>query len=108
MAGLGMVGRAETQKVEARHRPRAHGEDVAQNAADPGRRALVGLDERGVVVALHLEDDRVSAADVDDAGVLPRPLDHPGRLGRQFAAGEGATTCRNNARSTSPRRCRAP
>ena len=79
-----MVGRAEAQEVEARHRPRAHGEDVAQDAADPGRRALVGLDERGVVVALHLEDDRVAVADVDDAGVLARPLDHPRRLGRQL------------------------
>ena len=84
MAGLGMVGRAEAQEVEARHRPRAHGEDVAQDAADPGRRALIGLDERGVVVALHLEDDRVAVADVDDAGVLARALDHPRGLGRQF------------------------
>ena len=38
-------------------RARAHGEDVAQDAADAGRRALVGLDVGWVVVALHLEDD---------------------------------------------------
>ena len=57
MPGLRMVGRAEAQRVQRRDRPRAHGEDVAQDAADAGRRALVGLDEGGVVVALHLEDD---------------------------------------------------
>src|SRR6266478_2661487 len=38
-----------------------------------------------MVVALHLEHDRLAAADVDDAGVLARPLDHPGRFGRQPA-----------------------
>ena len=65
--GLGMVGRAEAQEVERGDRPRAHGEDVAQNAADPGRRALIGLDEGGVVVALHLEDADVAVADVDHA-----------------------------------------
>ena len=70
-----MLGRAEAQEVEAGDRPRPHGEDVAQDAADPGRRALVGLDEGGVVVALHLEDAGEPVADVDDAGVLARPLD---------------------------------
>ena len=38
-----------------------------------------------MVVALHLEHDREPVADIDDAGVLARPLDHPGRLGRQRA-----------------------
>jgi hypothetical protein len=52
-----MRRRAEAQRVHRRDRPRAHGEDVAQDAADAGRRALIGLDEGGVVVALHLEDD---------------------------------------------------
>ena len=85
MAGPRMVGRAEAQSVEAGDRPRAHGEDVAQDAADAGRRALIGLDEGGMVVALHLEDAGVPVADVDDAGILARPLDHPGRLGRQLA-----------------------
>ena len=67
-----MVGRAEAERVQRRDRPRAHGEDVAQDAADAGRRALVGLDEGRVVVALHLEDDGEAVADVDDAGVLAR------------------------------------
>ena len=85
MAGPGVAGRAEAERVEARHRPRAHGEDVAQDAADPGRRALVGLDEGRVVVALHLEDRRLPVADVHHAGVLAGAADDPGGLGRQSA-----------------------
>ena len=77
MAGLGVVRRAEAQRVHRRDRPRAHGEDVAQDAADAGRRALIGLDVGGVVVALHLEDDRLAVADVDDAGVLARAAGSP-------------------------------
>ncbi len=81
----GMLGRAEAQRIEAGDRPRAHGEDVAQNAADAGGRALVGLDVARVVVALHLEDHGLAVADVDHAGILAGALDHPGRLGRQAA-----------------------
>jgi hypothetical protein len=57
VAGLRVIRRAEAQRVHRRDGPRAHGEDVAQDAADAGRRALVGLDVGGVVVAFHLEDD---------------------------------------------------
>ena len=42
-----MAGVAEGKRIEAGDRPRAHGEDVAQDAADAGRRALIGLDELG-------------------------------------------------------------
>ena len=80
---LRMRRRAERQRIEAGDRARAHGEDVAQDAADAGGRALIGLDVARVVVALHLEHAGEPVADVDDAGVLARPLDHPGRLGRQ-------------------------
>ena len=69
----GSVERPEAQRIHHRDRPRAHGEDVAQNAADAGRRALKRLDEAGMVVRFDLERDRVAAADVDDAGVLARP-----------------------------------
>ena len=55
MPGARMVGAAEAQRIEDRHRPRAHREHVAQDAADPGRRPLIGLDERGVVVASILK-----------------------------------------------------
>ena len=85
MPRLGMPGCAERQRVEAGDRPRAHGEHVAQDAADAGRGALIGLDVARVVVALHLEHAGQAVADVDDAGILARALDHPRRLGRQRA-----------------------
>ncbi len=106
MARLRVVGRAEAQHVEAGDRPRPHGEDVAQDAADPRGGPLVGLDEGGVVVALHLEHAGEPVADIDHAGILARPLDDVRRLwwaGRADAAGR---TCRSSARSTSPTRCR--
>ena len=56
--------------VKIGDRARAHGDDVADDAAHAGGRALVGLDEGRVVVGLHLEGDGPAAADVDDAGVL--------------------------------------
>ena len=80
-----MVRLAEAQEVEAGDRARAHGENVAQDAADAGRRALIGLDERRMVVAFHLEDARQTVADIDDARILARPLDHPGGFRRQAA-----------------------
>ncbi len=83
--GFRMIGRAEAQEVERGDRPCAHGEDVAQNAANPGRRALIGLDERGMVVRLHLEHADVAIADVDHARVLARSVDDMRALGRQLA-----------------------
>ncbi len=74
---------AEAQRVEDRDRPRADREDVAEDAADPGRRPLEGFDRARVVVGLDLEGDRVAVADVDGAGVLARPHHHPLALGRQ-------------------------
>ena len=85
MPRLRMLRRAERQRIEAGDRPRAHGEDVAQNAADAGGRALIGLDEARMVVALHLEHDGLPVADIDDARILARPHQHPRRLGRQPA-----------------------
>ncbi len=67
---------AEAQRVEDRDRPRAHREDVAQDAADAGGGALEGLDRGRVVVALDLEGEREAVADVDHAGVLARALQH--------------------------------
>ena len=61
---------AEAQAVQLGDGARAHGEDVAVDAANPRRRALVGLDGRGVVVTLNFERAAQSVADVDDAGIL--------------------------------------
>jgi hypothetical protein len=78
------VEAAEAQTVHAGDRPRAHREDVPQDAADAGRRPLVGLDVARVVVALHLEDRHPAMADVDHAGVLPRALQHVRSGGRKL------------------------
>ena len=77
------VQRTEPQRVEQRHGPRAHREDVADDAADAGGRALIGLDERRVVVRFDLEHGRQPVADVDGAGVLARALQHAAARGRQ-------------------------
>ena len=67
--GVVRVGRAEPERVHDRDRARAHRDDVPDDAADAGRRALVRLDEGRVVVALDLEGDRVALADVHHARV---------------------------------------
>ena len=79
----GRLERPEAQRVQQRNRPGAHGEDVADDAADAGGGALVGLDERGMVVRLDLEDGAQPVADVHRAGVLARSLDHARAGGRQ-------------------------
>ena len=76
---------AEAQRVEHRDRPRADREDVAQDAADPGGRALERLDRARVVVRLDLERHRQAVADVDDPGVLARAHQQVRALGGQLA-----------------------
>ena len=78
------IRRAETQRIQIGNRPRAHGEDIAQNAAHPRRRAIIGFDVRWVVVAFHFENRGQPLTDVNHAGILARALNHPGRLGWQF------------------------
>ena len=69
--GVRVVDRAEPQLVHHRDRARAHRHDVPHDPSDAGGRALVGLDEARVVVALDLERHRPAVTDVHDAGVLP-------------------------------------
>jgi hypothetical protein len=80
---LRALGLAEAQRVEHRDRPRAEGEDVAQDAAHAGGGALEGLDRARVVVRLDLEGADQPAADVDGAGVLAGAHDDVAALGRQ-------------------------
>ncbi len=83
VAAARVVELPEAQRVEHRYGSRAHGEDVAQDAADAGGRALDRLDGAGVVVALHLEGNGPAVTDVDHPGVLPGSLQHLGAAGRQ-------------------------
>ncbi len=73
---LGMIGRAEPERIHVGDGARAHGEDIAHDAADAGRRPLIGLDVRGVVMALHLEHGGLAIAEIDHAGILAGTLDH--------------------------------
>ena len=80
---LCVADRPEAQAVERGDGPGSHREDVAQNSPDAGRRSLVGLDEGGMVVRFDLEGGAPAVADLDDAGVLSRPLHQARTLGRQ-------------------------
>ena len=84
-AAAGVVEGSEPQRVHRGDGPGAHREDVAEDAADAGGRALVGLDGRRVVVALDADGGGDAVADVDDAGALAGPDEHVGRLRRQPA-----------------------
>ncbi len=83
LACLAVVGRPEAKRVHRRDRTRAHREDVPQDAAHAGRRTLIGFDVGRVVVALHLEDQRLAIADINDARILARAADHLWAFGRQ-------------------------
>jgi hypothetical protein len=78
------IGRiAEPQRVEDRDGARAHREDVAEDAADAGRRPWKGSMNDGMIVALDLEHDRPAVADVDAPAFSPGPWSTRGPLVRQ-------------------------
>src|SRR5664280_197966 len=66
----------KAQRIHDGDGTRAHGEDVAQNAAHAGCSPLKRLDERRMVVRLDFEGAGPAIAYVDDAGVLSRTLYH--------------------------------
>src|ERR1035438_4230595 len=76
LAGRRVVQAAEAERIHDGDGARAHGENVAQDAADTCGRALQRLDEAGVIVRLDFESDDVAAADIDDAGVFAGALHH--------------------------------
>ncbi len=78
-----VIRTAKAQRIEASDGAGAHREHIAQDSADSCGRALVRLDKARVVVRLHLEDRGETIADVDDARVLPRPLNDARPFGRQ-------------------------
>src|SRR5437660_12471080 len=56
--------------------PGAHGENVSEDAADAGGRALKRLDETRMVVRFDLERRDEAVANVHDPGILARALHH--------------------------------
>ena len=78
VARAGVVEGPEPQRVHERDRARAHREDVADDPADAGGRALVRLDRRRVVVALDAHRHREAVADVDHPAPSPGPTSTQG------------------------------
>ena len=68
--GVRVLNCSEAKLIHDGNWASAHGQDVSNNAADAGGRALKGLNEAGMVVALDLEGDRPALADVNHAGVF--------------------------------------
>ena len=84
VAHFWVIGPAKPQRIHIGNGAGAHGEDVAQNAADAGCRPLIGFDVGRVIVAFHLEDGGLSIANVDHACIFARAANHPRGGGRQF------------------------
>ncbi len=74
---------AEEERVHDRDRSRPHGEDVAEDPAYAGGGSLVGLDGRGMVVALDADGDCDPVAGVDHSRVLAGADQDPRSLGRE-------------------------
>ena len=103
MTRLGVIRRPEPQRIQHRDGTRAHGEDVAHDAADAGRRALIGLDEGRVIVTFHLENHSLPVADIDDARILARPADDVRGASSAASSARRARIYTSNARTTSPK-----
>ena len=74
--GVRVVDGAEAQRVHHGNRAGAHGDDVADDAADAGSGTLVRLNERRRVVRLDLEGHGPAVPQVGDAGVLADAHQH--------------------------------
>ena len=88
-----IIERPEPERVEQGDRTRAHREDVADDAADAGRRALVRLDERRVIVRFDLENRGETIADVDGARILPGSLKNSLRRSSAAFSNARASSC---------------
>ncbi len=99
-ARLRIVQPSEADGIHHSNGPRSHGENVAQDAADPRRCALKGLDKARVVVRFDLEGDCHAVADVDDSGILARPLQHVRDFPSEASSDERGCFYTSSARST--------
>jgi len=67
---VGEILGTEAEHVGGRDGPRAHADDVADDATDAGIGAAEGLQRRGVVVGLDLECEIQLVVEGDDARVV--------------------------------------
>ena len=70
--GFGVGGDTETEGIHRRNRACAHGEHIAQDAANARSRPLGRFDVAGVVVGLHFEYERLAVTNVHDTCVFTR------------------------------------
>ena len=78
------AGRPETQRIHNGKRARAHGENIAQDAANARCRSLERLNVTGVIVRFDLESDHPAPADADNAGIFARTLNNIFSLRGEF------------------------
>ena len=78
--GARMPNRPEAERVQRGDRAGAHGKDIPQDTAHPGGGSVIGFDKRRMIMAFDLKDRGQPVADIDDAGILARPL-QDGRSG---------------------------
>ncbi len=64
----------KAERIEDRYRARAHGENIPQDAANAGGRALERLDVTRMIVRFDFERGHEAVPDVHDAGVFPWTL----------------------------------
>ena len=69
-SGVGVINRAETQRIHHSNRACTHRNNVTHNTAHTGSGTLVGLHVRGVVVGLNLEGNSPAVTNVGHTGVL--------------------------------------
>ena len=65
-----MINGTKAQLVHHSNGTCTHRDDVTDDSTNTGGSALERFDVAGVVVALHLEGDSPTLADVDNTGVL--------------------------------------
>src|SRR5262245_25330559 len=69
-ADFGIAQFTEAQRVHRTDRPSAHGENVANDSADSGGRALEWFDGAWMVVRFDLEGDCQAVTNINDTGVF--------------------------------------
>ena len=73
------------ERIHKGNGARPHCENIANDSPDAGGGSLIRFNERGMIVRLDLEYRHQTVPDIDDPGVLTRPLHDTGALMRQAA-----------------------